>query len=298
VTLVNTDGEVVEVALTDLRYGPPVRAERLDLNHVERLALVLDACPPIVVQADTGKVLDGFHRWNAATRLNRSTIRAVVVDCVDAEALELAVKTNLAHGLPLTIAERKGVARSLVETTDWSDSRIASACGLTDKTVAELRPRPTSETPRLDTRSGRDGKRRPVDPAAVRDEIAALIDEKPNLSDREVALRTKSSPSTVGDVRKRKNEGEPVLPPKLQAVPPASTEVRVGDVVTFFPVKGRWSKDPSITTNDKGDPEEVVAGCPAALTEGAVAAAECTAAFWTRIAEALGRRGLSAVEAK
>jgi hypothetical protein len=44
-------------------------------------------------------------------------------------------------------------------------------CCLNDKTVAELRPRPTSESPKLDTpkREGRDGRLRPVDPSAQRD---------------------------------------------------------------------------------------------------------------------------------
>jgi hypothetical protein len=141
-----------------------------------------------------------------------------------------------------------------------------------------------------------------------------VIDERPDASDREVARETGASPSTVGDVRRRKNEGEPVVPAGLRVVPnPPANEVRVGDVVTFFPVKGGWAKEPCIRTNearefarwmdrnlpnDKTIAARVVAGCPAELAQGAIAAAKCAAGYWTQIAEELAARGLSAVEAK
>lgn len=321
-------GEVVEVALADLCYGPLVRRERVDIDHVERLTLVLDDCPPIVVQAETGAVLDGFHRWNAATRLGRSVIRAVIVECVDAEALELAVKANLAHGLPLTLAERKSVARQLAETTDWSDRRIGDSCGISHDTVASTRPRPTGGNRQLDTppaptapakRKGKDDRDRPVDEAAQREQrekIAALITSKPNLSDREIALRTKSSPTTVGKVRAALAAGESPIPHKLSAVPDAepTTDVSVGEAVNFFPNKGQWVKHPaSKATNasrefarwmdanypsDKVDVGDIIAACPAALQAGAIDAAKCAAEFWSQIAKALGSRGLTAVEAK
>lgn len=306
-------GEVVQIAIDDLTYGPKVRDE-VDLDHVARLVAVLDRCPPIVVRAESMQVLDGNHRTAAAKREGRTHIAAVVVACDDVEAWKIAVVDNGKHGKPFTLAERKAAAVHFIAETAWSDGRIAGICGITDVTVAALRPVQPPQNLGLDTREGADNRKRPTDPSARRTRVSMVIDERPDASDREVARETGASPSTVGDVRRRKNEGEPVVPAGLRVVPnPPANEVRVGDVVTFFPVKGGWAKEPCIRTNearefarwmdrnlpnDKTIAARVVAGCPAELAQGAIAAAKCAAGYWTQIAEELAARGLSAVEAK
>lgn len=203
----SSTGEVVEIALADLAYGPNVRKERVDLDHVNALEPFATSLPPILVRKVKAsyEVIDGMHRWQVAKRVGSPTIKAVVIECGDVEAIELAIKANLAHGKPLTIDERKTVATKFLKS-NWSNVRIAQACGLSDKTVAALRPRPTSENPRSSTSLGADGRERPANAgvaAAQRRRIAEALAANPDASDREIATIAKvPSHSTVGEDRK------------------------------------------------------------------------------------------------
>jgi ParB-like chromosome segregation protein Spo0J len=312
VALVDLTGEVVVIPLADLRYGPKVRKE-VDLDHLARLMEVLDECPPILVRAANNEVLDGNHRWGAAQRLNRPGIRAVVVDCDDVEAFELAVSANGSHGKPLSLAEKKASAAHMVATSSASDSHVAKVCGLSRPTVAALRPVQPAEVNRLDKRKGADNKHRPADPVAGREAASAYLDEQPDAPLRDVAKAAGVSPSTAGDVKKRKEAGDDPVPAGLRAVPPLpeTTDVSVGDVIITFPIKGRWKLDPACQATNQGrefgrwmdrnlpdrDRSLAITGsCPAALTRGAVIAARAAAKHWNDVADAIERRGLTAVE--
>lgn len=303
---------VVAFRLDSLRNGPDVRGERFDLDHVTRLAEVREL-PPITVR--DGRIVDGHHRVAAARRRGEVDIEATVIDCTDAEALELAVRANTTHGLPLTIGERRRAAVQFIGMTDWSDSRIADACGLSDKTVGSLRPRtprPTSESPKLDTRNGKDGKARPAtngDAAARRQAAAEKLAEKPEASDREVARGTGLSPSTVGDVRARTEAGEDPVPPRLRTVPdpepPAEPGVSVRDITRSVALP--WKRDERCQVSNAardfarvmdrftGDAlkkveRTIVDGCPPGeVAHMAAGTARDTAAMWARIADQLSR---------
>jgi ParB-like chromosome segregation protein Spo0J len=209
--------QVVDLALDRLKFGLSPRAERYDPAHVAALAEVLHKVPPIVVHAPTMRVVDGVHRAIAARSAGRTTIQAVLFQGDEAEARIEAVRSNIAHGKPLSLAEREAAAGGILELVpDWSDRRVASVSGLSPKTVARLRrcsteTRATEDSAQLRGRVGRDGKLRPIDPSAVRRRVAEALRTDPRASNREIAKRTGASQATVRDVRQRLSQGASVV---------------------------------------------------------------------------------------
>jgi hypothetical protein len=209
--------------LPDLRVGPPEKVDIDDLafddyvrysgedpSHSRALAAIGEEFPPIYVHAESMSVLDGFHRVCAAKRRNESQITARLIHGPRADAFVLAVRANSSFGKPLTLAERERSARRiLLSHPQWSDRLIAEACGLSGKTVANLRPRATEEMAQLNMRRiGRDGKSRPVNVSDNRRRAAQLIEENPEASLREIGRQSQLSPATVRDVRDRVIRGE------------------------------------------------------------------------------------------
>lgn len=218
----------VELPLESLRRGFSARFGSEDVKHAQALAETFDKLPPIVVHRATMNVLDGNHRVLAARMLRRTSIGAVYFEGNEDDAYVEAVRRNIAHGRPLTVRERERAAvRMLAAHPEWSDRRISEVCGLSPKTVARHRPDATVENPQLRTRVGRDGKRRPTDPALARLHIAAVVRERPDAPLSEIAARTGSSEATVRDVRQRLRDGQsPVPEPESRARngrPPASS---------------------------------------------------------------------------
>jgi hypothetical protein len=120
-----------------------------------------------------------------------------------------AVRRNVQHGLPLTIDDRRrAVVRVLAKHAAWSDRRIGSLCGLSDKTVARLRRTRSAgdfqgdgALPGSVSRVGRDGKTRRVQTGEVRDRVLRALRENPNGSLRAIAAIAGASPETVRTVR-------------------------------------------------------------------------------------------------
>jgi ParB-like chromosome segregation protein Spo0J len=198
----------VDVLLSDLRFGLSPRSEKYDEAHVATLVEVLDQLPPIVVHAPTMRVIDGVHRVMAARSAGRTSISALMFEGDETGARVEAVRCNVAHGKPLTLAERETAALGILESLpSWSDRRIASVSGLSPKTVARLRSRATGDSAQLRGRVGRDGKVRPVDPMAVRRRVAEVLRADPEASTRAVAKQAGASQATVRDVRQRLSQG-------------------------------------------------------------------------------------------
>jgi ParB-like chromosome segregation protein Spo0J len=119
-------------------YQP--REDGLDAEHLERLRASDPALwPPLLVSANEAggyDVIDGFHRLHIAREQGLTTLRCQVVD--DAGYPE-AVAANLAHGLPLSIADRKAYVCWLHEQEpELSYSELARRSGLSDKTVKRV----------------------------------------------------------------------------------------------------------------------------------------------------------------
>jgi len=202
----------VEIERLTLEGSPRLAGE--DLEHARMLASVQDKLPPITVRRQTMQVIDGRHRIHAALLNGRSVIDARLVDCTERTAFALAVRENIAHGLPLSLADRRAAAVSIMDShPHWSDRVVAEQTGLSDKTVSALRaantvPGAAEQSARL----GRDGRLRPLNSAARRRRAAAMLKEDPTAGLREIARSTGLSPATVRDVRIRIDEGKDPVP--------------------------------------------------------------------------------------
>ncbi|WP_323373485.1 ParB N-terminal domain-containing protein [Plantactinospora alkalitolerans] len=197
------------VAVSDLLPADSPRLAGEDLEHVRVLAESKDALPPIVVHRPTMRVVDGMHRLRAAALRGAARVRVVFIDGVDeADLFVLAVKANIAHGLPLTLAERRAAAARIVKShPQMSDRTIARVTGLSDKTVRTIRSR-APEVPRLGARIGQDGKRRPLSSADGRRLAGEILRTNPRASLRQVAKAAGISVGTAHDVRRRMMRGE------------------------------------------------------------------------------------------
>src|SRR5205823_5872017 len=144
--------------------------------------------PPIVVRRATMRVIDGMHRLYAAELRGNTTIKVRFFEGSEDDAFLLAVRTNIAHGLPLKIAERRSAAGRIInDRPELSDRSIASVVGLAAKTVAGIRRSATGDAPQLDARVGRDGRVRPLSSAEGRRLAGELLAEHPDASLRTIA---------------------------------------------------------------------------------------------------------------
>jgi len=205
----------MNITVSSLVPGLYLRQAGTDSSHIRMLADVAnsDSLPPILIQRHGNRIIDGMHRVEAAKLRGNEYIKARVIDCSDEEALVLAIKTNVRHGLPLSRADRiSGAKRILAAHRDWSDRAVAEAAGLSAKSIASLRNRSVEEAQFYSKRLGRDGKRRPVSAAAGRQRAAEYMRVHPEAPLREVAREADVSLGTVHDVRERVRRGMDLIP--------------------------------------------------------------------------------------
>ncbi|WP_344438472.1 helix-turn-helix domain-containing protein [Kitasatospora nipponensis] len=155
------------------------------------------------------RVIDGMHRLMAAFLRGQEAIEVEWFDGTTEDAFLYAVEVNVAHGLPLSQADRRAAAaRIMASHPQMSDRTIAAAAGLGAKAVATIRRSSSETVPQLNVRVGRDGRSRPLSSASGRRRAAELIAERPGASLREVARLAGISPATVSDVRRKLESGE------------------------------------------------------------------------------------------
>jgi DNA-binding NarL/FixJ family response regulator len=200
---------VVLVPVDALSVAGSPRIAGSSADHVQVLTEAPEELPPIIVHRDTMRVIDGVHRLHAA-RLRQQEQIAVRFFSGDADdAFVIAVKANIEHGLPLSLAEREAAAARIVQSHgQWSDRMIASVSGLSPRTIGQIRARQDGKPSQAAGRIGQDGRVRPVDGPARRLLAAQLISADPGLSLREVARAAGISPETARDVRNRLLHGE------------------------------------------------------------------------------------------
>ena len=187
--------EVQLVRIADLVLGYSPRHEKLDEDHVQALLEVIDRLPPIIVDERTMKVLDGMHRLEASRRAARTELPAVFFSGSETEALVVAIQANIKHGKPLSRGERQAAAAALLRRCpERSDRWGGEICGLSHSTVARVR----QATDAMDNgmRTGRAGRRRPVDPAPTQATLARALESRSS-SVRQVAKATGVTSSTA-----------------------------------------------------------------------------------------------------
>lgn len=304
------------------------RLNGVDEEHVRRLADIYGSLPPVLVHRASMRVVDGMHRVAAAASMGLPSVEVQYFDGADDEAFLRSVTANIAHGLPLSVTDRKAAAERILRSRpELSDRSVASYTGLDAKTVASIRPRSTADSPRSNSRIGADGRLHPLDRTAERLRAAELMARRPDLPLRAIVQETGLSLGTAHDVRRRLLRGEAPVPqgrrpatgphpPAPEAVPgpiplpaprtttgPSGTNRSRGSLETLRRLAG----DPSLRQSDSGrqflrwlhthfvvdeawrqQADAIPAHCTDTVAELAL---QCSNA-WKRFAEDLGRRRL------
>jgi ParB-like chromosome segregation protein Spo0J len=258
----------VAVPIMSLRSGESPRLNGEDKAHIARLAETEAPLPPIMVDRRTMRVIDGMHRLMAASLKGQETINVVFFEGSESDVFLRAVEENIAHGLPLTHADRRAAAERIIAThSHMSDRAIGQAAGLAAKTVATMRKRSTGESSQSNARVGRDGRVRPLDTSEARRRAAELLTDQPEASLRDVARLAGISPATVLDVRKRIERGESPVPARpvpstqsaddngsaneVPADPPVRSATRSAAASPAAAVE-KLIRDPSLRNNERG----------------------------------------------
>jgi hypothetical protein len=257
-------------------------------------------------------VIDGMHRFAAASLKGQQMIDVEFFDGTDADAFLRAVEANTAHGLPLSQADRRAAAgRIIASHPHMSDRAIAVSTGLAASTVARIRRRSTDAVPQLNARVGRDGRLRPVSGLDGRRRAAKLMAEHPRASLREVAREAGVSPATARDVRMRLERGQEPQPaqPATESAGRHPQGPGLGAQWKVPPdldaVLGKLLRDPSLRHNEQGrrllrllqynaaaqrEWPELIAAVPPHCTELAAQLAYQYAQMWQNFAADLHER--------
>ncbi|WP_158574012.1 ParB/RepB/Spo0J family partition protein [Streptomyces triticagri] len=299
----------VRVPTDTLLDADSPRLSGVDEDHVRALAETDEALPPIIVHRSTMRVIDGMHRLHAL-RLNKApAVEVIYFDGTERDAFLLAVESNIKHGLPLTLSDRRESARRILSAfPEWSDRAIAAKSGLSGKTVGALRRSAGGELAQPAVRVGRDGRIRPLSPAEGRLKAGELLAREPAAPLREIAKFAGVSVETARDVRERLSRGEGPVPArraeKHTEVPrvPRRAAVAVADPLTHL---DSLRRDPAVKYSDTGrvmirwletrlirkSDARLVLDAPVHQSMKIAAMARACAAYWEDIADRLEQRG-------
>ena len=158
---------VRSIALADIQDGGAQMRVEIKPDVVREYADEMatgTAFPPVVVYHDgTDYWLgDGFHRVEAARKIERETIEAEVIEGDERQAILHGIGSNASHGLRRTQADKRRAIERLLhdeEWSKWSNRAIAKAAVVDHKTVEKVRrellggefptpARPNGEIPR------------------------------------------------------------------------------------------------------------------------------------------------------
>jgi hypothetical protein len=309
--LIGSCSEPCPVPVRSLLPADSPRLQGENIEHMQLLARIDASLPPIIVHRPTMRVIDGMHRLGAARLRGDQFIQVRFFEGTVQEAFVLGVQANIAHGLPLSLEDRTRAAEQVIRSyPGLSDRAIAAVVGLGARTVGNIRrrlPARRDTDPAL-TRTGRDGRVRPLDHTQGRRRVIELMNERPGASMREIARSAGVSPSTVRDVRQRLERGDDPLrasrrrhgeePPALEAAPgiPDTSVMLRGlqtDPALRFTESGRlvlrWISARTIGTEERLDAASRV---PAPCTYLVADVARAYADEWLQFADELERRGV------
>jgi hypothetical protein len=115
------------------------------INHspetVQKYAEDLSVLPPIEVNQH-GELIDGWHRLTAHKKNEAEEVPAIVTQTLsDAHLLELAIARNSSHGLQMSQADKKDMARKIYHATAERDrtgkkAELAKILSVSERTIA------------------------------------------------------------------------------------------------------------------------------------------------------------------
>lgn len=134
---------VVKIKVSDVVFRDDLYP-RIETSAVtvQKYAEDLDVLPPIVVNQHN-ELIDGWHRWTAHKKKEVEFISAEVIETKsDAELLEKAIETNATHGLQLSQADKRDMARRIYGSTpekerDDKKKQLAKILSVSDRTVRD-----------------------------------------------------------------------------------------------------------------------------------------------------------------
>jgi transposase len=249
------------VAIHSLLHGDSPRRSGEDPQHTRTLAQLDGNLPPILVHRRSMRVIDGMHRLHAAALRGHDFIEVEFFDGTEEDAFIAAVRANVAHGLPLTLADREAAAERIITShPHLSDRSIALTTGLSAQTTGVIRRR-LGDDALGGVRIGRDGRRRPLDSADARRVASHAMAVRPDASLREIAQLAGISPATVRDVRERMRRGDDPVPLRPRSRRPASGEPprAVPTETTPTSLDTAAAEDPGDEESDQADGAELKA---------------------------------------
>ena len=256
--------QLVEVSALSLGDSPRTGGE--DVDHTASLMECEAPLPPILVHRPTMRIVDGLHRVRAAQAKGQRMIEAFLLDGSAESAFAAATAANLGNGLPLSLPDRRrAAARILQSHAHWSDRSISRLAGLSAKTIRAIRSRHET-APAVGSRTGRDGRLRPINSATGRRAAAEYIAAHPQCSLRDAAKYAGISPNTVRDVRDRLKRGEDPVRCQTRTGPltnrpatarpthrpPVVSQTSETSSTAVRPLLASLSRDPELRMSDSG----------------------------------------------
>jgi hypothetical protein len=138
-----TNGEQMKIKVSSVVFRDDLypRIETSALT-VQKYAEDLSVLPPIKVNQHM-ELIDGWHRWTAHKKNEVEEIKAIVIETKsDAELLELAIETNATHGLQLSQADKRDMARRIYSATpererDDKKKQLAKILSVSERTIRD-----------------------------------------------------------------------------------------------------------------------------------------------------------------
>lgn len=133
-----TDLQINEIVFDQAIY-PRTEWSQATVNRYAEAINAGDEFPPIVLEADTNRLLDGMHRWQAHKQALKDTIRVVWQTVPDGVPIKLyAASLSAKHGDRIKGDELKAIAREIAEANpDYDLKTIAKYCGVTRQTISK-----------------------------------------------------------------------------------------------------------------------------------------------------------------
>ena len=148
----------IDAIIVDTEIQPRVKLDDACAEeYAERVRNNVHFPPVTVFTDDDGKywLADGFHRVRAHELAGRRSIRAIIKNGAKRDAIFFSVGCNAAHGLRRTNMDKRRAVKMLLidkEWGNWSNNRIAEACGVSHTFVSLVRAEMTINGFKFDVR--------------------------------------------------------------------------------------------------------------------------------------------------
>jgi SAM-dependent methyltransferase len=147
-----SEQDAMKIPIANIIVDPQVqlKARRLDNDtvsaYVEALSNGSQFPPVTIFQNSTGLWLaDGFHRVSAYRFLGLTEIEAEIEHGDKQDAMVHAATSNVAHGRPMSQAQKREAGERLIKLTHWTNVEIAKKLACAEATIRNWRSKIESQ---------------------------------------------------------------------------------------------------------------------------------------------------------